>query len=83
MSTTNRPLTFTAGPAVQHLLAELEERLQMNRSAIMTLALVEMARREGLSIPDERALRRAAQRRPQGRLIADPPGPIGGHQPRA
>jgi hypothetical protein len=78
MSSTNRPLAFYASRAQQELVATLEERLQLSRSALILRALTELAKREGVALPDGMASGGPARRRPQVRQIADPPGPIGG-----
>jgi hypothetical protein len=82
MPPVSRQLSFSATPVTQQLAAQLEERLQLNRSALVALALAELARREGLPVPVENTPRRAAWRRPQARQIADPPGPIVGRRTR-
>lgn len=70
------PTTYQVSDETKRLIAALGATLDLTRSDVLTLAVAELARREGLAIaaPDDQELRPA--RPAQVRVIADPPGPI-------
>ncbi len=66
--------TYRASDQARGLLDRLTAALQLSRSDVIERALIELARREGLA---PAAAPPRPRRRPQRRVVADPPGLIG------